>query len=523
MKYLKLSLLALILIYACTKQDDDREKTVPDDLAYRIESMMVDVAGGTFEMGQTTSGLPDTSPIGKAESSVTDNNDPRPDELPVHSVTLSDFRISRYEVTQGLWKEVMGTIEPCWSVGEYGEDSQRAMDGVSWEDAVRFLDRLNELTGGSYRLPTEAEWEYAARGGKESRGYRYSGSDDFSEVGWCKEDNLTHVQKVGCKRPNELGLYDMSGNAFEWCYDWYGEYSSSMQYDPKGPDGENRHYQYAGNTVSFHVLRGGHWQSSSFGLRVSFRTKIPTANYKPKTGFRIASGIPYSAMNHYVPEANDIDEDTSADEFEKCNYGGVDYRKYETDGLNNRILIMYLHGGSSKGDDNETQLKEKAVGVIKDFIAKNELSAIFIVPQCPSSGTWGVKINPSLRNIISLYEKQCTGGIYVMGGSMGGTGTWTFANAYSELIKGIMPVAGKPGKSDPENFKDIRICTVMSEADAMMGDSCEEVSNFILSIEGLPDMTRCDIVPLSENWSHAHTCEESYTEERLSWLFELQM
>ena len=282
--------------------DETDDVTEASTLKERVELMMVKVEGGTFIMGQTTSGLEENS-LTKAESDAQDNNAPRPDELPLHKVTLSDFEISKYEVTQGLWKEVMGTLEPCWSAAKYGEDDDRAMDGVDWDDANRFIERLNLLTGGNWRLPTEAEWEFAARGGVKSKDYRYSGSNDVNESGWFKESGSEHMNKVGLKVANELGLYDMSGNAFEWCHDWYGAYSDIDQVNPKGPSDADKEYVFAGKNVSTHVLRGGHWQSSSFGLRVSFRTKIPTSNYKPKAGFRISRGIPYSEMNNYTPGA----------------------------------------------------------------------------------------------------------------------------------------------------------------------------------------------------------------------------
>ena len=213
-----IAFLAPFQLISCSNIEQPQNQQQPSQpqelsLSERVDQMMVNVAGGTFIMGQTTSGLSQTYST-KAESTSSDNNDPRPDELPLHEVTVSDFEISKYEVTQGLWKEVMGTLEPCFSAKEYGEDDERAMDGVSWDDAMRFLKRLNELTGASYRLPTEAEWEWAARGGNKSKDFRYSGSNSFSEVGWCKEDEVLHVQKVAQKKPNELGLYDMSGNAF---------------------------------------------------------------------------------------------------------------------------------------------------------------------------------------------------------------------------------------------------------------------------------------------------------------------
>lgn len=452
----------------------------------------------------------------KAESDAQDNNDPRPDELPLHKVTLSNFEISKYEVTQGLWKEVMGTLEPCWSTSAYGEDEDRAMDGVDWDDANRFIDRLNSLTGGDWRLPTEAEWEFAARGGVKSKDYRYSGSNNVNVAGWFKEDGLEHVNKVGLKTPNELGIYDMSGNAFEWCHDWYGPYSDEDQVNPKGPADADKDYVHAGKTVSTHVLRGGHWQSSSFGLRVSFRTKIPTSNYKPKAGFRIARGIPYSQMNNYSAGTG---TDSPSEEFGKYVSGTLQYRMKKiaaSDGAK-PILVMYLHGGSSKGNDNETQMKEAAVSVIANYLEGNSTQSIFIVPQCPSTGSWGAKMNAPLAKLLEEYEASCDG-IYVLGGSMGGTGTWSLADAYPEKFSGIMPVAGKPGTANAANFKSMRVCTVMSEADEVMKTAYEDVKSFCESINAAGGTAQYTIVKASEQWSHAMTCEQSYTAERLRWL-----
>ena len=512
-------------IIGCSSKEDqpshvDEENNSSETLTLkeRVESMMVKVDGGTFIMGQTTSGL-DNSTSTKAESDVQDNNDPRPDELPLHKVTLSDFEISKYEVTQGLWKEVMGTLEPCWSASEYGEDDDRAMDGVDWNDACKFIDRLNSLTGGDWRLPTEAEWEFAARGGTKSMDFRYSGSNSVYESGWFKEDELNHVNKVGMKVANELGIYDMSGNAFEWCYDWYEPYSDAEQVNPKGPSDVENEYLYAGKKVSAHVLRGGHWQSSSFGLRVSFRTKIPTSNYKPKAGFRIARGIPYSAMNNY--SASGTVSDSPLEGFGQYACGILPYRM-KTIAVSDDvkpILVMYLHGGSSKGNDNVMQMKEVAVSVISKYLEDNSIPSIFIVPQCPSSGSWGAKMNEPLAKLLGEYETACDG-LFVLGGSMGGTGTWSLANAYPNKFHGIMPVAGKPGTALPANFKSMRVCAVMSEADEVMKTAYEDVKVFCENIT-IGCNVSCTIVPASEQWSHQMTCEQAYTSERLRWLFGL--
>ena len=501
---------------------EDEEDSEPQTLKERVEALMIKVDGGTFIMGQTTSGL-DGDVATKAESDSQDTNDPRPDELPLHKVTLSGFEISKYEVTQGLWKEVMGTLEPCWSASAYGEDDDRAMDGVDWNDANDFIARLNELTGGDWRLPTEAEWEFAARGGNKSKDFRFSGSNDVSEAGWFKEDGLEHVNKVGLKIANELGLYDMSGNAFEWCFDWYGPYSDVDQVNPKGPSDENKYYQYNGANVSSHVLRGGHWQSSTFGLRVSFRTKIPTTNYKPKAGFRIARGISYDEMNYYAVDSgsdSDEDSDEDVDGFEKCVSGKLSYRKKSIDVTSGvkPVLVMYLHGGTSKGDDNESQLKEPGVGIIAEYLASKSISSIFVVPQCPSTDSWGAKMNVNLKSLLDEYKDSCDG-VFVLGGSMGGTGTWSLANTYPDMFTGIMPVAGKPGTASADNFKSMRICSVMSEADEVMKTAYEDVRTFCDNVNSIGGNAIYTIIPASEQWSHQMTCEQSYTQERLQWLF----
>ena len=520
--YIKLiAFLAPFQLISCSNIEQPQNQQQPSQpqelsLSERVDQMMVNVAGGTFIMGQTTSGLSQTYST-KAESSSSDNNDPRPDELPLHEVTVSDFEISQYEVTQGLWKEVMGTLEPCFSANEYGEDDERAMDGVSWDDAMRFLKRLNELTGASYRLPTEAEWEWAARGGNKSKDFRYSGSNSFSEVGWCKEDEVLHVQKVAQKKPNELGLYDMSGNAFEWCYDWYNPYPTTPQVNPKGPNDANKEYEYNKASTSFHVLRGGHWQSSSFGLRVSFRTKIPTTNYRPKTGFRIARGISYEQMN-YTENSPSDDQDT----FISVTSGPLPYRKAVLTGQNGikPILVIYLHGGSARGNDNEKQINEPGVTVIYNFLQNNSIPAIMIVPQCPANSSWGGKTSGNIYAIMNEFINECQG-VYAFGGSMGGTGVWSLANSYKGVFKGIMPVAGKPTTASTENFIGTRIYTVMSEADEVMTDAYTSVGTFVNELKSLGVDVCYDLLLATEGWGHAKVCEESYTTERLKWIFEL--
>lgn len=226
---------------------------------------MVYVEGGTFQMGATSE-----------QGGYYDS-----DEKPVHSVTLSDYYIGKFEVTQGLWEEVMGTtiheqrIKAGYS-STYGVGSDYPMYYVNWKEAQEFCKKLSQLTGKTYVLPTEAQWEYAARGGVKSRGYKYSGSNTIGNVAWYIYNSSSSTHPVATKQPNELGLYDMSGNVWEWCSDWYGYYSSESQSNPTGP-----------STGSHRVLRGGSWNSYAGGCRVSNRPyDLPSSRYNCP-GFRV--------------------------------------------------------------------------------------------------------------------------------------------------------------------------------------------------------------------------------------------
>ena len=201
---------------------------------------MVEVRGGTFRMGGTSE-----------QGSDADSDD----EYPVHSVTLSGYYIGKTEVTQALWKAVMGSNPSYW------KGDNLPVEQVSWDDCQEFIRKLNALTGQNFRLPTEAEWEFACRGGNNSRGYKYCGSNYIDNVAWYDGNTGDKTHPVATKLPNELGIYDMSGNVWEWCSDWYGKYSSGAQANPKGP--------YDG---SYRVVRGGSWDDNAKGCRSSNRT-----------------------------------------------------------------------------------------------------------------------------------------------------------------------------------------------------------------------------------------------------------
>lgn len=242
---------------AQTQPSDNQKAAELKQIVDKLTADMVLVEGGTFTMGAD-----------KAVDSYAND-----DELPAHKVTLSAFHISKYEVTQRLWQAVMGS-NPSYFRGD-----DRPVEWVSWDNCQQFIKRLNALTGKHFRLPTEAEWEFAARGGNKSHGYRYSGSDDISQVAWHKANSEWHTHNVGTRKPNELGLYDMTGNVSEWCQDWYDEYPSAAQTDPQGPGNTNRK-----------VYRGGCWNDDEVANRITARDKwyAGPSGKSAAVGFRLA-------------------------------------------------------------------------------------------------------------------------------------------------------------------------------------------------------------------------------------------
>jgi len=224
---------------------EEMENLVGNNIQFKVvasgkkpfEPEMVFLKGGTFMMG---------------------SNNGDDDERPVHQVTLSDFSIGKYEVTQGQWRAVIGS-----NPSKFSGCDQCPVEGLSWDDVQQFITVLNSKTDKKYRLPTEAEWEYAARGGNQSRGYTYSGSDDIGAVAWYSENSSSKTHPVGQKQANELGIYDMTGNVWEWCSDLYGPYTSASGVNPSGA--------YSGR---YHVDRGGSWNSNPQFCRVALRSYL---------------------------------------------------------------------------------------------------------------------------------------------------------------------------------------------------------------------------------------------------------
>ena len=220
-----------------------------------VEFKMVFVEGGTFLMGATPDQVNEAFSV----------------EKPAHEVTVDDFYIGETEVTQKLWKEVMG-IDPSYDKG-----FNKPVEQVSWDDCQVFVRKLNRLTGKTFRLPTEAEWEYATRGGKKSLGYKFSGSIYLDDVAWWSDnsDGTTHAIKQ--KRPNELGIYDMAGNVSEWCQDYFDFYNSSPQRNPTGlANGE------------LCVVRGGSYCTDEKNSRVSCRGFLKPSIRHKCIGLRLA-------------------------------------------------------------------------------------------------------------------------------------------------------------------------------------------------------------------------------------------
>ena len=256
-------------------------RTITWDVLSEVENLIADVS---FRVNATSGKMLITLPTGQSFTMIyveggsfvmgctSEQSDCISDERPAHRVTVNSYYIGETEVTQELWSAVMGR-NPSYYTG-----SQRPVEQVSWNDCQKFINKLNQLTGRKFRLPTEAEWEYAARGGKKSKAYKYSGSNTLDNVAWYTNNSGNQTHNVKTKFPNELGIYDMSGNVREWCQDWYGSgyYANSPQANPTGP-----------SSGFYRVLRGGSWLSFAQNCRVARRSSNTPSLSSGNVGFRL--------------------------------------------------------------------------------------------------------------------------------------------------------------------------------------------------------------------------------------------
>jgi formylglycine-generating enzyme required for sulfatase activity len=243
------------------------EQVVVTSMYGRDTIRLVTVEGGHFTMG--CNGSRDGE----------DANECYDDEKPLRSISITyTYKIGKYEVTQKLWHVVMGSLPNSQTsdINDYGVGDNYPVYYVSWNDVQTFLTNLNNLTGRQFRLPMEWEWEYAARGGNQSQGHKYSGNNTLGNVAWYYSNSGSKSHVVGTKAANELGIYDMSGNVLEWCADWYGDYSSTAQNNPTGPA-----------SGSYHVLRGGGCNFVANVCRATFRYTY-NPDWRDFIGFRVA-------------------------------------------------------------------------------------------------------------------------------------------------------------------------------------------------------------------------------------------
>ena len=256
----------VLLVFFCGCKKDDDKIVIRTDMVViepfkGVTFEMVFVEGGSFYMGAQAT---DTN-------SINYDPDARPDEAPVHKVTLNGYYIATTEVTQRLWRHVK---QECEFPAQWGDNFPAY--NLSWDDCQSFITKLNRYTGLHFRLPTEAEWEYAAKGGKHSRGYKYAGSNNINDVAWYWQNSGDAVHEVAKKDPNELGIYDMSGNVREWCSDWSDYYTEDDQVNPVGPE-----------WGLYRMARGGSRYNNTQLCRTSYRLCYYSWDEDILTGMRL--------------------------------------------------------------------------------------------------------------------------------------------------------------------------------------------------------------------------------------------
>ena len=347
-----------------------------------VSFTMVRVAGGTFTMGSPN-----------RDRNAFDG------EKPAHQVTLSDYYIGETEVTQELWLAVMGS-----NPSHFQGNLQCPVEQVSWNDCQEFIRKLNLLTGATFRLPTEAEWEYAACGGSQSNDYKYSGSNKLSSVAWYEDNSSNTTHPVKGKQPNELGLYDMSGNVYEWCADWYDSsyYTSSPQTNPTGP-----------SSGSYRVIRGGTWSFIARSCRVTDRSYNSPTNACRTDGFRLSLSSFHKVSSSVISAANKINGHEYVDlglsvKWATCNVGASSPSDYG----------MYYAWGQTSTECELWEFPKKPKGSIAGKSSYDAARANW-------GGTWRLPTVDEFEELV----KECTW-------------TWTTQDGHNGYR-----VTGKNGKS----------------------------------------------------------------------------
>jgi TonB family protein len=308
-------LIAAILFFIGTAESAVAQK---DPLNHE----MVFVEGGTFQMGSNT---------GEAH------------EKPVHTVTLSSFNIGKFEVTQAQWRAVMGN-----NPSDFKGCDNCPVENVNWNYVQEYISKLNIQTGKNYRLPTEAEWEYAAKGGKHSKGYAYSGSNDINDVAWYDGNSDRKTHEVGKKLANEIGIFDMSGNVWEWCSDWYSETK------PMGA-----------SSGPYRVLRGGSWNGYANFCRAACRNGSNPDSWDYNCGFRLVLPVEDESKSEIQTETKKTDEEPLTYVEQDAEYPGSSAALYKFISEN----LVYPEDAVENGIEGKVIVKfvVDIDGVAKDF------------------------------------------------------------------------------------------------------------------------------------------------------------
>ncbi len=364
--FTKLKTAANDFIY--TLADYDSYNPTESTQTYTVNGVsfrMVPVKGGTFTMGATSE----------------QGSDASSNESPTHQVTLNNFSIGQTEVTQELWQAVMGS-----NPSNFTGDLKRPVEHVSWNQCQTFITKLNQMTGETFRLPTEAEWEYAARGGNKSQGYKYAGGNSLDDVAWYTSNSGSTTHPVGTKAPNELGLYDMSGNVWEWCQDWYSSsyYSNSPSTNPTGPtSGSNR------------VYRGGDRSSDARDCRVSHRDYYDSWYHDFPSGLRLAM-YDYSSFDPLAVSTTDV----------RMTVGGQ--RSVTITGGSGHYSVKSANIVTATLSDGVVSLTAVATGtavvVVTDELTKNQLTIRVVVSPAEPVAT--DSIDPGLYMGITGFNQQ---------------------------------------------------------------------------------------------------------------------